>query len=154
MQGKPKRRHQIWASLCSEQSQQSTSHFKDDLLLLDDRGLTSIIGPVARGMAKHVSDPAQKFLSDGNLRIFQQLDERRNAGSTGSGYRQQPTQGCDACRNVAALRLRCEHLDQLWYPHGNPKAAHSVIEAEALLLSEETINQVLESIAAHAEPSF
>jgi hypothetical protein len=31
---------------------------------------------------------------------------------------------------------------------------HSVIKTEALPLSEKTINQVLESIAAHAEPSF
>ena len=31
---------------------------------------------------------------------------------------------------------------------------HSVIEAEALPFSEKTINQVLDSIATHAEPSF
>jgi hypothetical protein len=36
----------------------------------------------------------------------------------------------------------------------DPMMPHSVIEAEALALSENTINQILDSIAAHAEPSF
>lgn len=36
----------------------------------------------------------------------------------------------------------------------DPKVTDSVIEMEALPLSEQTINQVLESIAAHAEPAF
>jgi len=36
----------------------------------------------------------------------------------------------------------------------DPKATHSVIEVEVFPLSEETISQVLDSIAAHAEPSF
>ena len=39
------------------------------------------------------------------------------------------------------------------FPPG-PEETHSVIETEALPLSEKTINQVLDSIAAHAEPSF
>jgi hypothetical protein len=34
------------------------------------------------------------------------------------------------------------------------KETHSVIEAKALPLREDTINKVLDSIAAHAEPSF
>jgi hypothetical protein len=38
--------------------------------------------------------------------------------------------------------------------HSDPLATHSVIETEALPLSEETINQVLDSINAHAVPSF
>ena len=36
----------------------------------------------------------------------------------------------------------------------DPKETHSVIETEALPLSEDTINKVLDSIATHAEPSF
>ncbi|MHB1033390.1 MAG: hypothetical protein ACYC35_03265 [Pirellulales bacterium] len=36
----------------------------------------------------------------------------------------------------------------------DPKETHSVVETEALPLSEETVNKVLDSIAAHAEPSF
>jgi len=36
----------------------------------------------------------------------------------------------------------------------DPRETHSVIETEALPLSEQTINQVLDSITAHAEPSF
>jgi len=36
----------------------------------------------------------------------------------------------------------------------NPKGTRSVIEAQTLPLREETINQVLDSIAEHAEPSF
>jgi hypothetical protein len=40
------------------------------------------------------------------------------------------------------------------YAPTDPKETHSAIEPEALPLSEETINQVLDSIAAHAEPSF
>jgi hypothetical protein len=36
----------------------------------------------------------------------------------------------------------------------DPMNTHSVIEAETLALSETTINQILDSIAAHAEPSF
>src|SRR5580698_3388079 len=36
----------------------------------------------------------------------------------------------------------------------DPKAAHSVIETETLALSEKTINQILDSIANHATPSF
>jgi hypothetical protein len=34
------------------------------------------------------------------------------------------------------------------------KETRSVIEAQTLPLREETINQVLDSIAEHAEPSF
>jgi hypothetical protein len=44
-----------------------------------------------------------------------------------------------------------------WTIHYTPpdaKETPSVIEVEALPLSEDTINQVLDSIAAHAEPSF
>ena len=48
--------------------------------------------------------------------------------------------------------------DGAWMIHyafpPDPKGTQSVIEVEALSLSKETINQVLESIAAHAEPSF
>jgi hypothetical protein len=36
----------------------------------------------------------------------------------------------------------------------NPMETHSVVQATALALSEETINQILDSIADHAEPSF
>jgi len=36
----------------------------------------------------------------------------------------------------------------------DPMETHSVIETEALPLSEDTINQVLDSITAHAAPSF
>jgi hypothetical protein len=36
----------------------------------------------------------------------------------------------------------------------DPKETHSVIETKALPLSEQTVNDVLDSIAAHAEPSF
>ena len=36
----------------------------------------------------------------------------------------------------------------------DPMETHSVIETKAMPLSEATINQVLDSIAAHAEPSF
>ncbi len=36
----------------------------------------------------------------------------------------------------------------------DPRETRSVIEAQALLLSEDAINKVLDSIAAHAEPSF
>ena len=36
----------------------------------------------------------------------------------------------------------------------DPIETHSAIESEALPLSEDTINQVLDSITAHAEPSF
>jgi hypothetical protein len=36
----------------------------------------------------------------------------------------------------------------------DPTETHSVIETKALPLSEETINKVLDSIAAHAAPSF
>jgi hypothetical protein len=36
----------------------------------------------------------------------------------------------------------------------NPRETHSVIETEVLALSEKTINQILDSIADHAEPSF
>jgi hypothetical protein len=36
----------------------------------------------------------------------------------------------------------------------DPAQAHSVVETEALPLGEETVNKVLDSIAAHAEPSF
>ena len=36
----------------------------------------------------------------------------------------------------------------------DPKETHSVIETQVLTLSEATINQVLDSIAVHAEPSF
>ncbi len=36
----------------------------------------------------------------------------------------------------------------------DPKEAHSVIAAQTMPLREETINQVLDSIADHAEPSF
>ena len=36
----------------------------------------------------------------------------------------------------------------------DPMEPHSVIEVEALPFSEKTINQVLDSIATHAEPSF
>jgi hypothetical protein len=32
--------------------------------------------------------------------------------------------------------------------------AHAVMQTEMLALSEKTINQVLDSIAEHAEPSF
>ncbi len=38
------------------------------------------------------------------------------------------------------------------FPHDSI-GSHSVIEAEALPLSEATINQILDSIATHAEPS-
>jgi hypothetical protein len=48
--------------------------------------------------------------------------------------------------------------DGMWKIHyafpPEPKETHSVIESKALPLSEETINQVLDSIAVHAEPSF
>jgi hypothetical protein len=40
------------------------------------------------------------------------------------------------------------------YAPPDPKEPHSVIEVEALPLSEEMINQVLDSIAAHAQPSI
>jgi hypothetical protein len=36
----------------------------------------------------------------------------------------------------------------------DPRESHSVVQTEALALSEKTINQVLDSIADHAEPSF
>jgi len=36
----------------------------------------------------------------------------------------------------------------------DPLETHSVIQTESLPLSEETINQVLDSITGHAEPSF
>jgi hypothetical protein len=36
----------------------------------------------------------------------------------------------------------------------NPRETRSVIETEALALSEKTINQIIDSIADHAEPSF
>ena len=36
----------------------------------------------------------------------------------------------------------------------DPRETHSVVQTEALALSEQTINQVLDSIADHAEPSF
>ena len=36
----------------------------------------------------------------------------------------------------------------------DPRETHSVVEAATLALSEETINQVLDSIADHAVPSF
>ena len=39
------------------------------------------------------------------------------------------------------------------FPVG-PSEAHSVAETQALPLSEQTVNEVLDSIAAHAEPSF
>ncbi|MGO8750054.1 MAG: hypothetical protein ACLQNE_29250 [Thermoguttaceae bacterium] len=48
--------------------------------------------------------------------------------------------------------------DDAWRIHytfpPDPKETHSVIEAKALPLSEQTVNDVLDSIAAHAEPSF
>ena len=48
--------------------------------------------------------------------------------------------------------------DAAWRIHyafpPDPKETHSVVETKALPLSEETVNQVLDSIAAHAEPSF
>jgi hypothetical protein len=36
----------------------------------------------------------------------------------------------------------------------DPKETHSVVEAKALPLNADMVNEVLESIAAHAEPSF
>ena len=36
----------------------------------------------------------------------------------------------------------------------DPRETHSVVQTEVLALSEKTINQVLDSIADHAEPSF
>jgi hypothetical protein len=39
------------------------------------------------------------------------------------------------------------------FPNG-PQEATSVVPPKALPLSEETINQVLDAIADHAEPSF
>jgi hypothetical protein len=36
----------------------------------------------------------------------------------------------------------------------DPKETHSVVETKTLPLSAGTVNEVLESIAAHAEPSF
>jgi hypothetical protein len=36
----------------------------------------------------------------------------------------------------------------------DPAETHSVIETEAMPLCQESLNQVLDSIAAHAEPSF
>lgn len=36
----------------------------------------------------------------------------------------------------------------------DPKETHSIIETKTLPLNEQTINDVLDSIAAHAEPSF
>jgi len=36
----------------------------------------------------------------------------------------------------------------------DPMETHSVIETKVLPLTEETVNEVLDSIAAHAEPSF
>jgi hypothetical protein len=46
----------------------------------------------------------------------------------------------------------------IWRIHytfpSDPMETHSVIETEALPLNEQTVNEVLDSIAAHAEPSF
>ena len=36
----------------------------------------------------------------------------------------------------------------------DPISTHSMVETETLVLSETTINQILDSIADHAEPSF
>jgi hypothetical protein len=36
----------------------------------------------------------------------------------------------------------------------DPMVTHSVIETQTLPLSEQSVNEVLDSIAAHAEPSF
>jgi hypothetical protein len=57
-----------------------------------------------------------------------------------------------------------DDLASLYFAHGawtihyafppNPLDTHSVVETAALLLSERSLNQVLDSIAAHAEPSF
>jgi hypothetical protein len=38
--------------------------------------------------------------------------------------------------------------------HPDPKETHSVIETEALHLDDQTVNEVLDSIFDHAEPSF
>ena len=35
-----------------------------------------------------------------------------------------------------------------------PSESHSVIETKSMPLNEQTVNEVLDSIAAHAEPSF
>lgn len=56
--------------------------------------------------------------------------------------------------DLASLYLK----DGKWSIHyafpGEAAEAHSVLNGTALSLSEQTINQVLDSIAAHAEPSF
>ena len=57
-----------------------------------------------------------------------------------------------------------DDMASLYFEHGNwmihyafppdPKETQSVIAVQTLPLHEETINQVLDSIADHAEPSF